>query len=65
MNFWPFRRARPGTLTYYRDMNSEWRWKLAGANGEKLAHAGESFKRREDAEANWRLVRGLRVVEAD
>ncbi len=32
----------------YQDIRNEWRWYLADANGDKVATAAQSFKRRGD-----------------
>lgn len=47
------------TLRLYKDGKREFRWTLTAGNGRKLAHAGESYKRKAG------LVRDLALVFSD
>lgn len=42
--------------TYYRDIGNEWRWRIQARNQRIIHASSEGFKRKADAERNWRLV---------
>jgi uncharacterized protein YegP (UPF0339 family) len=37
-------------LTYYRDRQQKWRWRLKAGNGRKIATSGEGYSRKIDCE---------------
>lgn len=44
------------TLTFYRDRQQAWRWRLRARNGRIVAAAGEGFRRRCDCVRSATLV---------
>ena len=47
---------RPGKITFYRDRNKQWRWRITAANGRKLANSGEGYRRLCDCRAALDIV---------
>ena len=39
-------------ISFYKDKNDKWRWRIKAANGEILAASSQGFVRRIDARAN-------------
>lgn len=50
--------TRQPRFVLYRDRKKQWRWKLIGTNGRKIACAGEAYRNRGDCLANIKLLYG-------
>lgn len=42
----------------YRDVNSQWRWRLVAGNGKQIANSGEGYYNKTDCLAAINLVKG-------
>lgn len=46
----------------YKDMSSQWRWRLVAANGKTIADSGESYWNKSDALHGIDLVKGTGTI---